>query len=151
MTTAAPSAASLLVGYLLLLSVKHFAGTGPIRDTDQNWAELLWLATDYAAVLDVQGYTPSIWGSMDALALLPYLQETALYDTLFCLPQIRGSDVEKIARGVLRDYDFDKQHGSGWSLNDALASWWSCLRSLWRSAALSASMSAASQPYARPC
>jgi hypothetical protein len=108
-------------GYLLLLSVKHFAGTGPIRDTDQNWAELLRLATDYAAVLDVQGYTPSIWGSMDAVALLLYLQETALYDTLFCLPQIRGSDVEKIARGVLRDYDFDKIHGSGWSLNDALA------------------------------
>lgn len=108
-------------GYLLLLSVKHFAGTGPIRDTVQNWAELLRLATDYAAVLDVQGYTPSIWGSTDTVALLPYLQETALYDTLFCLPQIRGSDVEKIARGILWDYDFDKKHGSGWSLNDALA------------------------------
>lgn len=108
-------------GYLLLLSVKHFAGTGPTKDTDQNWAELLWLATDYAAVLDVQGYTLSIWGSMDAVALLPYLQETALYDTLFCLPQIRGSDVEKIARGILRDYDFDMKHGSGWSLDNALA------------------------------
>jgi hypothetical protein len=108
-------------GYLLLLSVKHFAGTGPIKDTDQDWAELLRLATDYAAVLDVQSYTPSIWGSMDAVALVPYLQETALYDTLFCLPQIRGSDVEKIARGILRDYDFDEKRGSGWCLNDALA------------------------------
>jgi len=108
-------------GYLLLLSVKRCASTGPIKDTDQNWAELIRLATDYAAVLDVQSYTPSIWQSMDAVALLPYLQETALYDTLFCLPQIRGSDVEKIARGILRDYDFDKEHGSGWSLNDALA------------------------------
>jgi len=108
-------------GYLLLLSVKRYAGTGPIKDTDQDWAELIRLATDYAAVLDVQSYTPSIWQSMDAAALLPYLQETALYDTLFCLPQIRGSDVEKIARGILRDYDFDKRHGSGWSLNDALA------------------------------
>jgi Holliday junction resolvase-like predicted endonuclease len=107
-------------GYLSLLSVKHFAGTGSMKDTDQNWAALLRVATDYAAVLDVQGYTPSIWGSMDAVALLPYLQETALYDTLFCLSQIRGSDVEKIARGILRDYDFDTKYASGWSLNDAL-------------------------------
>jgi Holliday junction resolvase-like predicted endonuclease len=108
-------------GYLLLLSVKHAAGSGPRKDTDQNWAVLLRLATDYAAVLDVQEYTPSIWRSMDAVALLPYLQSTALYDTLFCLPQIRGSDVEKIGRGILQDHDFDKKRGSGWSLNDALA------------------------------
>jgi hypothetical protein len=112
--------ATIPFGYLLLLSVKHCAGTRPIKDTDRNWAELIRLATDYAAVLDVQSYTPSIWHSMDAVALLPYLQETALYDTLFCLPQIRGGDVEKIARGILRGYDFDRKHGSGWSLNDAL-------------------------------
>jgi hypothetical protein len=108
------------VGYLLLLSVKHAGGSGPRDDTDQNWQKLLRLATDYAAVLDVQNYTPSIWHSMDAVALLPYLQETALYDTLFCLPQIRGSDVDKIARGILREYAFDKKYGSGWTLNDAL-------------------------------
>jgi hypothetical protein len=108
-------------GYLLLLAAKHFAGTRPLRDTQENWRNLCLLATDYAAVLDVQGYSPTFWGSMDALALLPYLQELALYDTLFRIPQIRGGDVEKIARGILCDYDFDQKRGCGWSLNNALS------------------------------
>jgi hypothetical protein len=109
------------LGYLLLLTAKHFVGTRPLRDTQEKWVKLCILATDYAAVLDVQGYSPTFWGSMDALALLPYLQELALYDTLFRIPQIRAGDVEKIARGILTDYDFDEKHGSGWSLNNALS------------------------------
>ncbi len=108
-------------GYLLLLAAKHFAGTRPLRDTQENWVKLCLLATDYAAVLDVQGYNPFVWGSMDAHALLPYLQELALYDTLFRIPQVRAGDIEKLARGILCDYDFDQQHGCGWSLNNVLS------------------------------
>ena len=108
-------------GYLLLLAAKHFAGTRPIQNTDQNWTRLCGIATCYAAVLDVQEYAPTVWRAMDAVALVPTLRDIAIYDTLFRIPQIRGSDVPKIARGILRDFDFDQKYGSGWSLNDVLA------------------------------
>lgn len=108
-------------GYLLHLAAKHFLGVGPMKNTDENWVELCRLALDYAALLDVQEYTPSVWHSMDAVSLLPYLQELAVSDTLFRIPQIRGSDVEKIARGILPNFDFDEKRGSGWTLNDVLA------------------------------
>ena len=107
-------------GYLLLLAAKHFLGTKPIKNADENWRELVLLATDYAAVFDVQEYVPSAFRSFDAFTLIPYLQTLALYDTLFRIPQIRGSDVEKIARGVLRGFDFDAKRGGGWSINDVL-------------------------------
>jgi hypothetical protein len=73
------------------------------------------------AIHDVQEYTPPAYRSMDAVALLPYLQELALSDTLFRIPQIRGSDVVKIARGILRPYNLNALHGSGWSLNEAFS------------------------------
>ena len=112
--------AQLPFGYLVLLAAKHLVGTRPLKNTNENWNALLRLSTDYAAILDAQNYVPTAWFYMDAKALLPYLQELALYDTLFRIPQIRGSDINRIARGVLRDFDFDKKLGTGWTLNDAL-------------------------------
>jgi hypothetical protein len=108
-------------GYILLLAAKHFYGTRPIKDTDQAWTNTCAIATGYATVLDVQNYTPTIWRVMDAAALVRYLREVAIYDTLFRLPQIRGSDVCRIARGILQDHDFSRPHGTGYSLNDVLA------------------------------
>jgi Holliday junction resolvase-like predicted endonuclease len=107
-------------GYVLLLAAKYFLGTKPIKNTDENWRELMLLATDYAAVSDVQEYVPSAFRSFDAFTLVPYLRTLALYDTLFRIQQIRGCDVEKIARGVLRGLDFDAKRGAGWSINDVL-------------------------------
>ena len=112
--------AQIPFGYLVLLAAKHFEGTRPLKDTDENWNALLRLSSDYAAFLDVQNYVPTAWFYMDAKALLPYLQELALYDTLFRIPQIRGSDISRIARGVLREFDFEQKLGTGWTLNDAL-------------------------------
>ena len=108
-------------GYLLLLAAKHPFGKKPLKNTDENWRRLLQLATDYAAVLDVQSYAPSAWASFDAKSLLPYLQELAVYDTLFCIPQIRGSDVVGLTRGLLDGLDFDSRHGGGWTINEVLA------------------------------
>lgn len=108
------------LGYLLLLSAKHPIGRKPLKNTEENWRRLLELSTDYAAVLDVQSYTHSIWGAMDAVALLPHMQELAIHDTLFCIPQIRGSDVVQIARGVLDGMDFEKRRGSGWTIAETL-------------------------------
>lgn len=107
-------------GYLLLLAAKHAAGNKPFKNTDENWEQLLWLSTNYAAVLDVQHYSPSAWASFDAVSLLPYLQELALYDTLFCIPQIRGSDIKKLICGILDGLDFDKRYGGGWSISEVL-------------------------------
>lgn len=107
-------------GYLLQLSAKHPTGRKPLKNTDENWDKLLELAKNYIAVLDVQSYTPSIWGAMDAESLLPYLQELALHDTLFCIHQIRGSDLIKLAGSLLGDLDFEQSYGTGWTINDVL-------------------------------
>jgi hypothetical protein len=107
-------------GYLLLLAAKHFLGSKPAKNTDENWRKLIGPSTDYAAALDVQEYAPGAFRPFDAFTLVPYLQALALYDTLFRIPQIRGSDVEKIARGVLREFDFDQKRGGGWSVNELL-------------------------------
>ena len=108
-------------GYLLLLAAKHPFGKKPLKNTDERWKQLLQLATDYAAVLNVQSYAPSAWASFDAKSLLPHLQELAVYDTLFCIPQIRGSDVVGLIRGLLDGLNFDSMHGSGWTINEVLA------------------------------
>jgi Holliday junction resolvase-like predicted endonuclease len=107
-------------GYLLLLAAKHVVGKKPLKNTDENWEQLLWLSANYAAVLDVQNYSAFAWVNIDAVALLPYLQELALYDTLFCIPQIRGSDIKKLVCGVLDGLDFDQRYGEGWSINEVL-------------------------------
>ena len=108
-------------GYLLLLAAKHAFSVKGNHNTDKKWHALLRLVTDYAAVHDVQSYAPNFWMSMDAVALLPYLQEMALYDTLFRVPQTRARDIVKLARGVLDWLNFSQQYGSGWSINDVLA------------------------------
>jgi hypothetical protein len=113
--------ALLPLGYLIHLAAKHFVSKSSAHDAAQNWARLMRLATDYAAVFDVQPYVPQIYVTMDTRALLTYLQKLALHDLLFRIPQFRGSDVDKILRGVLRDYDLNKPYGSGWCLNDVLA------------------------------
>jgi hypothetical protein len=91
-------------GYLLLLAAKHFSGTKPKDDTNQNWGAICQIATDYASVLDVQVY-----------------KEFALYDTLFRIPQIRGSDIERIAHGLFGDFNPGDLHGSGWSISDVIS------------------------------
>ena len=107
-------------GYILMLAAKHFIGKKPNQDTDANWLSMLRLASDYAAVFDVQEYAPSVWRNMDAAELIVYLREVAQFDTLFRLPQIRASDMDTIIRGILRDLDFDEKRGGGWTLNDLL-------------------------------
>jgi len=106
------------LGYLVLLAAKHLLEGRAKADTDANWAELLRLSTDYAAIFDVREYT-HVWRSIGARALIPYLRNLALYDTLFRLPQVRGSDIEKIARGLLARLDPDELRG-GWTINQVL-------------------------------
>lgn len=108
-------------GYLFQLAAKYFNGRSRVGNSAENWERLKLLATDYAALLDVQVYNPFNWGYIDARALLSYFHEIAIYDTMFRISQMRGSDVAKIIRGVLSGIDLDHSYGSGWTINEFLA------------------------------
>jgi len=107
-------------GYLIQLAAKHAQGSKPYIDTDAQWQRLRSMAQAFAAVIDVQPYTPTFFGSMDAVALVPLLQEIAVYDTLFCIPQMRPRDVVKLARGMLDWLDLETPTSAGWSIEQAL-------------------------------
>ncbi|MBA6043414.1 hypothetical protein [Pseudomonas lactis] len=107
-------------GYLIQLAAKHAQGSKPYIDTDFQWHKLCSMAQAFGAVIDVQPYTPKFFGSMDAFALLPLLKEIAVYDTLFCIPQMRPTDVVKLARGMLDWMDPEAPTNSGWSIEQAL-------------------------------
>ncbi len=107
------------IGYILQLAVKHLEAHEPEVTHSAHWQRLIALATAYAAVIDVQPYYPAIWGAMEAKALLKYLQEQALYDSMFRFLQLRASDVVKICRGAFSFLDPDKIHPDGWTLSQA--------------------------------
>jgi hypothetical protein len=107
------------IGYILQLAVKHLEAREPEVTYDTHWRELVALATAYAAVIDVQPYYPAIWGAMDAAALLKYVQEQALYDSMFRFLQLRASDVIKFCRGAFSFADPDRIYPDGWTLNQA--------------------------------
>jgi hypothetical protein len=102
------------IGYILQLAVKHLEAHEPEVTHRAHWQRLIALATTYAAVIDVQPYYPAIWGAMEAKALLKYLQEQALYDSMFRFLQLRASDVVKICRGAFSFLDPDTIHPDGW-------------------------------------
>jgi len=107
-------------GYLIQLAVKHVEGRKPYTDSEAQWHGLLALATAYATFIDVQPYTPSFYGTMDATALVPYLQDLAIHDTLFRITQTRPSDVVKIARGMFDWVDMSLPTKAGWSIDQVL-------------------------------
>jgi hypothetical protein len=61
------------------------------------------------------------FSTFDAAGLLAFLRDLALYDTLFRTPQLRPSDVERLARGMLDFVDASAQTRGGWSLDQALS------------------------------
>lgn len=106
-------------GYLLQLAVKHIDGQKPYLDLDKHWHYLLDLVTAYAAVIDVQPYAPLAYMNFDAKHLLKFIQEQALYDSIFRFPQLRASDIVKLCRGALGFLDFEKRTSGGWTINEA--------------------------------
>jgi len=107
-------------GYLIQLAAKHARGRKPYKNKDDQWRKLCCLSQAYAAVIDVQPYTRTFVGTMDATDLVPYLQEMAVYDTLFCIPQIRPTDVVKIIRGILSWLDTSVPTKAGWSVDQVI-------------------------------
>ena len=107
-------------GYLIQLAAKHAQGRKPYKNNDEQWSTLCGLSQAYAAIIDVQPYAPTIYGTMDATGLVPYLQEMAIYDTLFRIPQMRPTDVVKIARGLFSWLDTSVPTKGGWSIDQVL-------------------------------
>lgn len=106
-------------GYLLQLSVKHVDGEKPYLNLKAHWPQLISLATAYAAVIDVQPYAPLVWARFDAKGLLKFLQERALYDSIFRFLQLRASDVLKLCRGAFSFLNWSDPTPAGWTLDEA--------------------------------
>lgn len=107
-------------GYLLNLAVKYSAAKCNLLDIEPKWRELIEMSTDYATLFNVQPY--SMYESMfrDSISLIPFLQEVALYDTLFGIQQIRPRDAIKIAFGVFDWLDVDERYEGTWTINEVL-------------------------------
>ncbi|HUN56986.1 MAG TPA: hypothetical protein VMU41_02640 [Candidatus Binataceae bacterium] len=108
-------------GFLLQLGAKHPTLPRSPAGIDQSWRDLAELATAYAATFDVQPYSSYELMFKDHLTLIPFLQEVALYDSLFTIPQIRPRDAIKIAGGVLDWLDHTQKQDGGWSIAEVLA------------------------------
>ncbi len=89
------------IGYLLNLCVKHLEKS-PILSPNpkENWERMVKLATIFTSVLDVQPYNYFQLDFKTLDNLSEFLQEIALYDSIFCLNQLRPSDVPRILRGL---------------------------------------------------
>jgi Holliday junction resolvase-like predicted endonuclease len=107
-------------GYLIQLAAKHAQGRAPYFNTDDQWRRLCGLSQAFAAVIDVQPYAPNFYGTMDATALMPYLQEMAVYDTLFRIPQTRPADIVRVARGMFDWLNTSAPTKAGWSIDQVL-------------------------------
>lgn len=109
------------LGYLLHLCAKHPMGRKPLRSSKEDAERLTALATDFAAVMEVQPYVSQWFIGGDAVAMFHKLREIAIYDILFCLTQTRPRDALAIASGILDGVELPEPCGSGWTLADALA------------------------------
>ncbi|GEB43688.1 hypothetical protein GCM10007872_32310 [Gluconobacter sphaericus NBRC 12467] len=107
-------------GYLVQLSAKHLWGRKPYENDDSHWQRLCALAQAYAAVLDVQPYSPNFWSKLSAGQLLRHIQEMAVYDTMFSISQLRPSDVSRIARGMFDWLDVLAPTAAGYSIDQVL-------------------------------
>ncbi|MDB5460286.1 MAG: hypothetical protein JWO72_2027, partial [Caulobacteraceae bacterium] len=76
-STSGGGAAQVPWGYLIQLAAKHLTTRGGQGEPEQQWLRLVNMAKAVAAVFDVQPYGHALYGQMDAIALVPYLQELA--------------------------------------------------------------------------
>lgn len=108
-------------GYLLALAGKHLYEKARSTAPQADWNELVALVTDYAALHDVQDYSPPIFETLTTDELPGSLSRRALYDTIFTFPQLRPTDVVRILRPLLYKIPSDRPYGAGWTLSDVYA------------------------------
>jgi hypothetical protein len=118
------------LGYLFLLAIKHY-GDGQSRGTFEKlkFEASVAMTRDYAIILDVQNYAHYPHFLLAPTELIETLQKMALSDTLFKIPQLRGSDVVKTINGLIAPEDLDACSDKNWTLRqvvqviDAILTW----------------------------
>lgn len=106
-------------GFILQLSMKHIS-VEVKYPSSQMMQRLVAVATAAAAILDVQPYNPFEQHFVDHNSLIEYLQKTVVYDTLFTVPQMRGSHAQRIYHGVFTLDQVNQFSAHGVNLKTAL-------------------------------
>jgi|GEM_PF-3919576 len=106
--------------FILQLAVKHISPPRPHpNDAQEIWNELVALATDFAAINDVEPYSHWELEFRDAHTLSSYLTDIAVYDQMFNVGQYRASDVGKVLRGLFDWVTPAIESALGWRIAEA--------------------------------
>ena len=108
-------------GFLLQLSVKHYnRGQSWAIPSDDNLNFLIALSRDYATFIEAQDYAYFPHLHYLPLKMMESVQKLAVSDSLYKIPQVRGSDVPRILRGLIDDTFLDLPFEKGWTIRQAV-------------------------------
>ena len=110
-------------GYLLQLAVKYCRDleNSPGTKDPNRFRFLIELVRDYATILEVQDYAHFPHFPYVANKMMLDLQRKAVSDLIYKMPQVRGSDVSRILRGLVDDTFLDARFEKGWTIRHAIA------------------------------
>lgn len=106
--------------YLLNLAAKYPVRNGLYANGDADWQRLIALSVCYSALFDVQDFYPNMGFYLAHDSIADHLRRLALFDNMFRLDQMRGSDVVRLLSGLLTDIDPDQLFGEGWTIGQAI-------------------------------
>lgn len=118
------SSPSIPFGYLLNLSLRHM-GTGSrmyeARDKEALFMQLITLARDVVAIVDIETYSTYGFMFADQANLPRYLQGVMLGDFCLSFRQIVPEDAVAMMRGLFNWVDSGSMKNAlGWAIEDAL-------------------------------
>lgn len=109
------------VGYLLNLCVKFPRRQMQlvVENSCDVWDRVLQNSIALTSILDTQPYTAFSLLFHDHETIISFIRELAVYDSLFCPPQLRSSDVSRILRGLFAWCSEDTKQKLGWTPDQA--------------------------------
>ncbi|MCC5651435.1 hypothetical protein LC609_16675 [Nostoc sp. XA013] len=112
---------SIPVAYLLNLCVKYPRKQIMVAVESPNkiWERILKISIALTSILDVQAENQFALLFHSTDTILRFLQELAVYDNLFCLIQLRPSDVSKMIQGLFSGFSETIQQNLGWTPEQA--------------------------------
>ncbi|MCC5643772.1 YraN family protein [Nostoc sp. CHAB 5824] len=112
---------SIPFAYLLNLSVKYPRKQilVAVESPNKIWKRILNISIPLTSILDVQAHNQFALLFHSTDTILYFLQELAVYDNLFCLIQLRPSDVPKMIQGLFSGFSETIQQNLGWTPEQA--------------------------------
>lgn len=109
------------VGYLLNLCVKFPRRqiSLVVENSSDIWDRILQNSIALTSILDVQPHSVYSLLFQRYETMISFLQELAVYDSLFCPPQLRSSDVSRMLRGLFTWCSEDTKQELGWTPDQA--------------------------------